>query len=178
MKIKISVKSLNQKFHPCTEDYIKNVCKGRCCQGTGRTMITVHPSETEKVQNLGAIVENNFIVPLKSGLCPFKSKETGLCSLHYDNKPFGCKASPFTLSKNDVLIVRNRYRMLKCYKDKSEQLPAYINFYLSLKTIFGEDTANKIKVEMLVAKEDFYVETTNEIYQMLKDNDKFKHDKS
>ena len=135
-QIKISVKSLKQKFQRCEPEYIKSVCHGRCCEGTGGIMVTVHKSEVKSIKALGATVKNGFIQADKGcSLCPFK--KDGLCSI-YEEKPFGCKASPFTLSKRNVLIIRNRYRMLRCYKTP-EAIPAYEAHRWSLEQIFGKE---------------------------------------
>lgn len=67
MQIKISVPSLLQEFHPCSGDYIQNTCKGRCCQGTGKIMVTVHESEKERILQMGKQYNGEGItMPLKN----------------------------------------------------------------------------------------------------------------
>lgn len=175
-RIKISNKSLKLKFQPCEPDYIKNVCHGRCCEGANGLMVTVHDSEIKRIEaigaHLGVTVKNNFIVDKdKTGLCPFKTKE-GLCSIHED-KPFGCKAIPFTLNKNDTLIIRNRYRLLRCY-NTPEAIPAYKAHQWSLRQIFKDKTDQLIGI-LESTEEDFYFDMDYEIYKILVDNDRAKH---
>lgn len=107
-------------------------------------MVTIHPSECGRIEARGGVVVDSFLQP-KSGCrgCPFKSE--GLCGLHFTpDKPFGCIASPFTLNKNDTLIVRNRYKMLPCYRGAGEKMPAYKAFFSSLSLLFGFVEAEQI----------------------------------
>lgn len=183
-RIKISAKSLLQAFHPCTPEFIKEICHGSCCEShtKGRnTMITVHPSEKEWIDKMlfrsgtGGRIENGLLVTGKK--CPFKTSED-LCSIH-TTKPFGCIASPFTLNTNDTLIVRNRYRMLRCYRIKEGKVPAYIAHRGSLNMLLGEDEAERVinhikngigKIDDLYDK-DLIVEISEDVYYKLKDND-------
>ncbi len=170
-QIKISVKSLKQKFQRCEPEYIKSVCHGRCCEGTGGIMVTVHESEVERIEGLGVKVKNGFIqADTGCSLCPFKKDD--LCSIH-EEKPFGCKASPFTLSKRYVLIVRNRYRMLGCY-NTPDAIPAYEAHRWSLEQIFGKEVVKRIIDEIESGSEDVYAEISDYNFQMLIDNDKAK----
>lgn len=171
MQIKISVPTLLQQFHPCSGDYIQNTCRGRCCQGTGKIMVTVHDSEIDKFKAKGATIEGNFIQQDARGLCPFKSDE-GFCNVH-DDKPFGCAASPFTLSKKGVLIIRNRYRMLRCFKCAGA-MPAYKAHRFSLTSIFGEVETARICDEMDAGTFNGEAVISAERYQMLIDNDSYK----
>lgn len=172
-KIKISIPSLFQKFQPCEPNYIRQVCHGRCCQGSGRLLITVHDSEIERIKNLSAELEGNFIKG-KNGLCPFKKNH--LCGIHED-KPFGYKASPFTLSKNDVLIIRNRYRMLRCYNTPNA-IPAYRAHRWSLEQIFGKDETQKIIDKIEGGALEIISEISDEKYIILKENDLLKKKKN
>ena len=171
IKVKISIKSLKQEFNPCTPAYINDVCKGRCCEGSSGLMVTIHETEIDKYKKFGIKIKDNFIVS-DNNKCPFKINN--LCSIHND-KPFGCKASPFTLSKNDVLIVRNRYRLLKCYKNKTEKSkPVYIVHRWSLEQIFGKNEVDKLIKYIESGKQNIYLSLSKEKYYMLKDNDKYK----
>lgn len=83
------------------------------------------------------VVEGRLVTPAKR--CPFQT-DANLCGIHFTpDKPFGCIASPFTLNANNTLIVRNRYRLLRCYKDGTA--PAYKAFAASLTLLFGEAEA-------------------------------------
>jgi hypothetical protein len=167
-KIKISRASLLQKFHPCTLNYIENVCLGSCCQGSNGLKVVVGANEAPQIENLGGQVSENYIVADERGLCPFKD-DKGTCKIH-DLKPFGCKASPFVLTSQDTLIVRNRYRLLRCY-DCEGSIPAYQAHKWSLEQIFGEEGYKKIE-EGMVGEEDFFVDMPLKNYLQLKENDK------
>ena len=141
--VKVSAKMARQLFHGCDPDYIANVCHASCCQSSvhpSGTRIAVHPSEVDGLVQLGATVTDNYIDPVNKR-CPFKSP-AHLCGLHgTGSKPFGCIASPFTLTATDTLIVRNRYRSLRCY---GAGIPAYVAFRSSLDLIFGPDEARRV----------------------------------
>ena len=160
--------SLRQLFHHCELSYILGTCKGRCCEGSGGILVTIHPTETDRIERLGATVEGGFIKADPRGLCPFKT-DAGLCSIHGE-KPFGCAVSPFTLNKGGTLIVRNRYRLLKCYKC-AEAVPAYVAHRRSLEVLFGDEEAVRV---CGLAKDGvgiFHSAIDVERYQMLVDND-------
>ena len=175
MKIKISAKSLLQQFHPCTKEFIKSICYGSCCEVHTRernTLITIHLSEEEWIKRLGGEIENGI---LKTGnKCPFKTSEN-LCAIHLA-KPFGCIASPFTLTKNDTLIIRNRYRMLRCYRIKKGKVPAYIVHRVSLNILLGKEETQRIIDYIKKNNQDLIAEISMENYQKLKDNDKIKRE--
>lgn len=171
--IKVSGPMLRQMFHPCIPDYIKANCNGRCCQGTGRIMVTIHPSETARIESLGAKVSGGFIVADERGLCPFKTEE-GFCKIHGDDKPFGCKSSPFTLNENGTLIVRNRYRLLKCGKGDG-RIPAYKAHRWSLAQIFGQPEADRIADKCESGVDAITATMPALYYAILKENDAAKH---
>ena len=171
-KIKISVKSLKQKFQICEPEYIKNVCHGRCCEGSNGLMVTIHDSEKEKFEAMGVGIEGNFIKDDGCGICPLKA-ESGLCSVH-EEKPFGCKSSPFTLNKNNTLIIRNRYRLLGCYNTPDAK-PAYISHRWSLEQIFGKEETNNIIQKIESGSDDFYVDMDKSKHKIIIDNDLSKH---
>jgi DNA modification methylase/Fe-S-cluster containining protein len=170
-KVKISAKSLKQKFQPCEAEYIKKVCHGRCCEGSDGLMVTVHDTEVDKFSKLTKLDGNFILDESGTGICPFKKDD--LCSIHED-KPFGCKASPFTLNKNNTLIIRNRYRMLRCY-NTNEAVPAYQAHRWSLVQIFGEKEVDRIVAEIENGSDDVYANIDPHIMRMIKDNDASKH---
>jgi hypothetical protein len=102
--------------------------------------------------------------------CPAQ-KPDGLCGLHFtDMKPFGCIASPFTLhAKSDTLIVRNRYRLLKCYQDDrdGEAPPAYIAFRESLRLLFPSQWRS-ISVHLDAGGGDAVFPMPGEVYDRLR----------
>jgi hypothetical protein len=179
--VKISAAMMRQPFHGCTPEFIKDVCQGRCCRspgaktGTG-TMVTIHPSEVRRVQRAGGVVEAGLLLPREGERrCPFQDADSWLCGVHDTPvKPFGCIASPFTLNDSDTLIVRNRYRMLPCYKTEQSQ-PAYQAFYASLELIFGAERATHIGLMLSIwPDKDFAVLMPERSYRMLKENDGIK----
>ena len=176
VEIKISAKMANLKFIECNPDYIKNVCNGSCCQSSTKesgTMITIHPSEVAGIEELGGrVIDGLLDTPNKK--CMFKNGQN-LCDLHFtDKKPFGCIASPFTLNNSDTLIVRNRYKMLKCFKDGGS-VPAYKNFKASLDLILGKDESERVAAHFNNGGGDIVVKIATENYRKLKDNDAIKH---
>ncbi len=90
----------------------------------------------------------------------------------------GRTTSPFTLNDNGTLVVRNRYRMLCCYKDTREdgtQLPAYVAFRASLNLIFGEAEAQRIHDHLAAGGGDLVATMPSRSHTMLVDNDGIKH---
>lgn len=169
VRVTVSSATLWQRFHGCDPDYIKTTCHGRCCdapQRPGGTLITIHSTERKAIEARGGIVENNLLVT--NGICSFKNSDS-LCNLHHTaDKPFGCIASPFTMAPGGhTLIVRNRYRNLRCYeatakrhgKDTSSYLPAYVAFRVSLVLLFGE-----LLTAQLVEDLSLYGDPKNEEY--------------
>lgn len=139
--VHVSSKWARHKF-PCQPDYITANCKGRCCEGSDRIMISLLPEEAERHEAQGFAVQDGFLQPNPStGLCPHKLPN-GLCRAHgTDMKPFGCIASPFTLNKSNTLVIRHRYSQLKCH---GQGEAAYKTFRASLDLIFGEDESARI----------------------------------
>ena len=176
-QIKISNKMMRQRFHDCNLDYIKNTCKGRCCQGNKTLLVTIHPSEQNFFEQLGAkIDENSFIIPDSRGLCPFKQND-GTCGIH-TRKPFGCAASPFTLNSKDTLIIRNRYRLMPCYKER-KKIPAYKAHQESLRKILGDENTDYLTKYLDEGGEkDILLNIPYSNYRRLKDNDQFKKGES
>lgn len=175
--VKVSAASARQKFNGCEPEYIRDVCHGRCCESSvtpSGTMVTIHPSEEALIASLGGIVQNGLLQPNPATRkCVFKNDQH-LCGLHGSGaKPFGCIASPFTLNKNDTLIVRNRYRMLKCYND-GRKLPAYIAFRSSLRVIFGDEWTTMIVDHLAAGGGDMQAPIEEIPYRILHDNDHIK----
>lgn len=177
-KVKISAKMARLLFNGCDPDYIRNVCHASCCESstasTG-TMITIHPSEQAAIEAIGGVVRDGLLQP-KPGCkkCPFKQPDN-LCGIHFSgNKPFGCIASPFTLNASGTLIVRNRYKLLKCYNDGRKQ-PAYKAFRASLDLIFGTTEAQRICNHLDNGGGDLYATMSDKNHQMLTENDEIKH---
>lgn len=178
VRVKVSAKMARLRFNGCDPDYIANVCHASCCQSstspTG-TMITVHPTEEAAIKARGETVVDGLLQPRPGEKrCPFKT-EQHLCGLHFtDDKPFGCIASPFTLSPSGgTLIVRNRYRLLKCYND-GNKIPAYKAFRASLDLIFGTEEAQRICDHFDARGGDIIAEMTRENYDKLRVNDEIK----
>jgi hypothetical protein len=152
--VKVSLASLRQRFHGCTPEYITNVCHASCCRSSTEptgVSITVGPEEKkarQAIRDRGGDVVNNLVVPRPGEKrCP-NQDVSGLCLAHgTKGKPFGCYASPFTLTSNGgTVVVRNRYRLLKCYRDDRDgpAPPAYIAFRSALDTIFGKAEAERL----------------------------------
>jgi hypothetical protein len=177
VQVKVSAAMARLEFAGCSPDYIKNTCHATCCQSstspTG-TIITIHPREVPAIEARGGVVIDGLLQP-KPGekKCPFKTQDN-LCGIHFTpDKPFGCIASPFTLNDNDTLIVRNRYKTLKCYKD-GDKVPAYRAFSASLKLIFGEEGAARITAHLDAGGGDILATMSAQNYETLKTNDVIK----
>ncbi len=178
-QVKVSAKNAHLRFHGCTPEYIRDNCHGRCCEGSAGLKVTVHPTEVDGLAALGATFNGNFIQPSNpvargaKQRCPFKTA-VNLCGLHStDVKPFGCIASPFTLNRNDTLIVRNRYKLLICY-GKEPRLPAYVAFRASLDLLFGLDESARICAHLDAGGDDIIAQMSEQTWQMLRDNDEAK----
>jgi hypothetical protein len=145
--VTISVASMRQRFNGCDPEYIASTCHGACCRSSsGGISVAVAPIEVKALVARGAVIDpDGFMAPdPATHRCPFQSITTHLCGLHETpDKPFGCIASPFILTTRDTLVVRNRYRLLKCYDD-GRRLPAYVAFRASLDMLFGPVVARDI----------------------------------
>jgi hypothetical protein len=177
--VRISAKSARLMFTECGPACIEqNGCNGNCCDAPSKPsgcMVSIHESERERIERYGVDVRGGFIIPAEGARgCPFKRQ--GLCILHgTPDKPFGCIASPFTLNANDTLIIRNRYKLLPCYRGPGAKAPAYLVFRSSLDAIFGWDMAQRISDELTYRvpddDRDISVDALPHAYTMLKDND-------
>ncbi len=174
-RVVVSTKWMMHKFS-CTEDYILNNCKGRCCEGTNKILISLLPEEVKKHEKMGFVVKYGLLQPnLNTGKCPHKMYN-GLCGIHgTDMKPFGCIASPFTLNSNGTLIVRNRYTKLRCHGNENEE-PAYKVFRTSLNLIFGFDAAENICSQLDQNKYNITTDIPEQQYQNLIYLDALKHE--
>ncbi|MGK2898570.1 MAG: hypothetical protein ACSLE9_07765 [Burkholderiaceae bacterium] len=146
--VNISAAMARQIFHGCEPDYIANVCHAKCCESStqpGGTLITVLPGEELALRARGGEIIDGLLQPV-ARRCPMKT-EADLCGLHdTPDKPFGCIASPWMLTKRQTLIVRNRYRLLKCYRDGT--LPAYRAFASGLVLMFGAAETERITAHL------------------------------
>jgi hypothetical protein len=194
VSVLVSAASARQQFHGCEPGYIEQVCHGRCCQSATAPrgiVVTIHASEADAAQAIrdlgGAVDEHGLVVPRPgSRRCPAHMAD-GLCGLHTTGwKPFGCTASPFTLSKRDVLVVRNRYRLLRCYRQERRAewgdpggdgpaLPAYRAFRGALVAILGERQTDDLTRHLDAGGGDYAVAVPRTIHQMLRENDAVKH---
>ncbi len=167
VEIKISNKWLKKRFN-CNEEFIKNECKGRCCEGGKKIVVTLLPEEEIRFKENGHNVVDGKLEPNKK-ICPFK-KESGLCNIH-NAKPFGCVISPFTVNKNKTLIVRHRYVHMKCFGDGEL---AYKTFNSSLVRLFGEEKTKNIVEKLESSEKDFVIDMDDEIFDKLIYLDKLK----
>ena len=138
--VKISAKHARSPFNGCDPAFISDVCKAACCRSRtapGGALVAVVPAQAGIIAAHGGVVSGGLLVP-RCGRCAFQHGDTHLCAVHATQaKPWGCIASPFTVNARDTLIVRNRYRLLKCFK-AGKKLPAYVAFRASLDLLFGQ----------------------------------------
>lgn len=176
VKIKVSAAMCHLPFNGCNPEFIRAICKSSCCDSSTRgTLIVIHPTEENKVRARGGIVTDGLLQanPI-TRQCPFKTEDY-LCNLHdTPDKPFGCIASPFTLNANRTLIIRNRYKLLRCFKT-GYMLPAYKAFRPSLDLLFGYCEAERICKHLDNGNSDLIARMSIINYQMLIDNDSSKH---
>lgn len=173
--VRVSAKSLQQRFNGCEPAYIANVCHGACCRSTvdsAGTIIPIARFERATIEARGGIVRAGLLEPY-GRRCPFQGRHDDLCRLHgTDAKPFGCVASPFILTAPrhgyPCLVIRNRYRLLKCYED-GRKLPAYVAFRPSLDLLFGSDKAADIISELVTSCEDVVTTMPRRSYNVLRE---------
>ena len=167
VEVKISSKWMRHLF-PCFPEYITKKCNGRCCEGSnGKTMISLLPHEQLSHEENGyKVVDGLLQADETTGKCPHK-KENGLCGVHgTSEKPFGCIASPFTLNKDDTLIIRHRYSRLKCH-GCAEGEPAYRTFKSGLELLFGNEETENITRHLDNGGGDITVKMPYKAYQNL-----------
>jgi len=157
---KASVKSMRQLFHPCAPDFIANICKASCCRSstdpTGIAVTVTGLTEAQRIEKRGGTVDRQTwrIQPVNKR-CPFQDPETHLCTIHDDDEPFGCIASPFTITNRGTLIVRNRYRLLRCYRAPGA-IEVYRAHRRSLNVILGNDQAAELTAYLDAGGSDDY----------------------
>ena len=148
--VKVSAAMMRLPFEGCSEEYIRTTCHGRCCHIKSHpqgTVVKLEPDQIKALRKRGAQVVRGILKTIKKR-CIFhgvdKDREDGLCRLHgTPDKPRNCIQSPFILTRRDTLIVRNRYRMLICFK-AAPALPAYKAFRSALNLLFGLSEAERI----------------------------------
>lgn len=157
--VKISAAMMRQMFRPCDPDFIATTCKASCCRSTtapGGIAVTVtDDTEARQVIDLGADVVGLSIQPVNRR-CPFQG-EDHLCQIWDTAQPWGCQVSPFTLNANNTLIVRNRYRSLKCYRADGA-LPAYQAHRRALEALLGATTTAFVVTHLHAGGGDLYVD--------------------
>lgn len=172
--VKISAKSARLEFHGCEPKFIKEVCRARCCDAPSRpqgTFIAIGKEERPAIEARGGVVVDGLL-QTPDRVCPFKDGESYLCTLHRTNdKPSGCVASPFILNANDTLIVRNRYKLLPCYK-AGPRLPAYRAFAPSLELLFGRRLGGRLVHHLDCGGGDVKMQMRPESYRRLRENTK------
>jgi len=172
VRVKISAKSLRDMFHPCTLGFISKVCHAHCCETSlteQHTLIAIAPFEQPRIESLGGVVKNG-ILQTPNKRCTFKNDQN-LCSIHEKGQPLGCSISPFTFTKNgNTLIVRNRYRRLRCWRAKGAK-PAYKAHRRSLEILFGAEKTEEIAQHLDKGGGDLVVEMDREIFARLRGND-------
>lgn len=146
--VRVNVAAMRQPFHPCSPDFIRDVCQARCCRSTTDPTgiaVVVQRVEIGRIEAAGARVDRETLrIEPVGRRCPFQHTETHLCGLHETPaKPFGCRVSPFTINPNNTLIVRNRYRFLPCFKADGA-VPVAIAHRASLAALFGDASATLI----------------------------------
>jgi hypothetical protein len=138
-------------------------------------MVTIHPTEERQIEARGGVVRNGLLEPRPGSRgCPFKTAE-GLCRLHgTPDKPLGCIVSPFTLNRNGTLVVRNRYKLLPCYRGNGPKEPAYRVFRSSLLAILDPERVAQIEQHLDAGGGDLIVPMRREIFRRLVENDAIK----
>lgn len=175
----VSAASARQLFHPCTADFIRDVCHAHCCESStapSGIIVSIHKTEVKKIEARGGVVVNGLLQQTVPGCkkCPFKTP-ADMCGLHgTGDKPFGCIVSPFTINSNGTLIVRNRYRVLRCFKTETGKVPAYVAHRGSLDKIFGPVEAARICTHLAAGGGDIRADISEWNYQMIMDNDAVK----
>ena len=175
--VRISAKCARLQFITCGPECIAAGCGGNCCDAPSRPsgcLISIHPDEQAAIEARGGVVREGLLQPAPGARgCPFK--RAGLCMLHETpDKPFGCIASPFTLNRGGTLIVRNRYKMLPCYRLAGSKQPAYRAFAASLRLLFGEAETARIAAHFDSGGGDLVAVLPQRFADMLRANDETK----
>lgn len=182
--VRVSAASARGLFHGCEPDYIRDVCHAKCCDASWHpegVLIAIHPNEQAAIEARGGDVSGGLLHPRPGErVCPFKEPGTFLCSLHHTpDKPAECVSSPFTFNKRGTLIVRNRWRLLKCYRDRGptdkDPIPAYRAFASALVLIFGSAEAARITAHLDAGGGDITGYARRRVYNMLAENNEAIH---
>ena len=150
MEIKINPKALrSQLFHPCTAEFIRDTCQARCCRSTTDPTgiaVTITPKEADtlaRIYGTHTDQDTGRITPINKR-CPHQDTNSHLCTLHdTPHKPAGCIISPFTINTGGTLIVRNRYRLLPCFKTP-DAIPVAHAHRSALTQLFGVEATQRI----------------------------------
>jgi hypothetical protein len=96
-----------------------------------------------------------------------------LCGLHFTpDKPFVCATGPFHLNAHGKLILRNRYKLLRCYRDGQGHPgnvapPAYRAFGGSLAILLGDEQYEKLVAHLDGGGGDTFVTLDVATYDLL-----------
>jgi hypothetical protein len=153
--VRVSAKMARLPFQGCSPDYIASTCHGRCCWSTGpdgrsTAHVYAEPDQRPAIAACGgSFSPTGILQATPAGRCAFHGP-TGFCGLHAvtgtsgeSAKPRSCFISPWMLTARGTLIIRNRYRLLGCYK-AAPALPAYVAFRSGLDMLFGQAEAQRI----------------------------------
>lgn len=154
--VRIGERNARLEFQGCSPDYIRDVCHGRCCWTVGAdrrisTTFYVEPDQRQEIVARGGEISPAGVVSTSAcgGRCTFQGA-SGLCGLHSERsasggpvKPRSCTVSPWSLTSGGSLIIRNRYKLLRCYRAEP-RVPAYLAFRSGLETLFGPDETARI----------------------------------
>ncbi len=162
--VKVSSKWARHLFS-CSPDFIRDVCHGRCCEGTGNLKISLTDKEaTREIAKGHSVIDGLLQGAPETGRCPYKLAPHGFCILHgREHKPLNCVADPFTLVGR-TLIVRYRYARLKCGGHGQR---AYKVFRPSLDRIFGNGEALRLVSALDAGLYDPHAEMTAEMFDAL-----------
>lgn len=174
MRVRLSARWARVRFQGCTPDYIRDVCKGHCCESPsspGGTKIPVTAAETPTLLGLPGVRIEGGLMRGPDRRCPMHGPD-GLCTIHADGrKPIGCWLSPFVLH-GDRLDVRHRYVFFKCHTDyKDTGLPAYRAFASSLRVYFGDAEAARITAHFDAGGGDLWADMRDDIHAAHTENE-------
>ena len=161
---------MGKYFHPCSINFICNVCHAGCGLHRAKEGAAVFASDEEvlRYKEMGIeFNEENRLYDEKTHHCPFETEE-GLCKMHISGKPLSCTLSPFTLNNNGTLVIGYRYYNLKCYRVKEGKIPVYEAHKASLVAMFGETETDRIIAHIKGSPgEDFYAEMKDEVFDYI-----------
>ncbi len=169
--VRVSAKSVRLLFEGCSSSFIRGVCKGACCclkSLLSGPVIKVEEDQRKPLAKLGAKFDDG-VMRTVNARCLFHDGCAGFCSVHLLGiKPRSCIQSPFTLNDNDTLIVRNRYKLLCCYRVEGA-VPVYVAFRASLDLLFGGHEAERICIHMQGGGRDLIAYMLEGCYQFNKE---------